>query len=86
MEIIPRSIATSGLLAYILVAKFVDHIPFYRQEQQFSALRHFVWVFDFNLLLKFRRKLIVYRPYFRLPACRQAGLPSHTRRHFFKAL
>ncbi|HIC85019.1 MAG TPA: IS66 family transposase, partial [Desulfobacterales bacterium] len=30
LEIIPRSIATSGLLAYILVAKFVDHMPFYR--------------------------------------------------------
>ena len=38
LEIIPRSIATSGLMAYILVAKFVDHMPFYRQEQQFSRL------------------------------------------------
>ena len=33
-RIIPRSIATPGLLAHILTAKFVDHTPFYRQEKQ----------------------------------------------------
>ena len=27
-QIIPKSIATAGLLAHILVAKFVDHLPF----------------------------------------------------------
>jgi len=37
-ELIPGSIVTAGLLAYILTAKFVDHIPFYRQEQQFLRL------------------------------------------------
>ena len=37
-ELIPGSIATAGLLAYILTSKFVDHIPFYRQEQQFLRL------------------------------------------------
>ena len=37
-RIIPRSIATPGLLAHILTAKFVDHTPFYRQEQQFQRL------------------------------------------------
>ena len=38
LELIPGSMATPGLLAYILTAKFVDHIPFYRQEQQFARL------------------------------------------------
>ena len=37
-QIIPRSIATPGLLAHILTAKFVDHIPFYRQEKQLERL------------------------------------------------
>ena len=37
-RIIPRSIATPGLLAHILTAKFVDHTPFYRQEKQFNRL------------------------------------------------
>ena len=37
-RIIPRSIATPGLLAQILTAKFVDHTPFYRQEKQFLRL------------------------------------------------
>jgi transposase len=33
---IPRSNAGPGLLAHILVSKFVDHIPYYRQTQQFK--------------------------------------------------
>jgi len=37
-QIIPKSIASSGLLACILTAKFVDHTPFYRQEKQFLRL------------------------------------------------
>ena len=37
-RIIPRSIATPGLLAHILTAKFVDHTPFYRQEKQLQRL------------------------------------------------
>lgn len=37
-QIIPKSIATPGLLAHILTGKFVDHNPFYRQEQQFLRL------------------------------------------------
>jgi len=37
-QIIPKSIATPGLLAYILVSKFVDHLPFYRQEGQFRRI------------------------------------------------
>jgi len=37
-QIIPKSIATAGLLAFILTGKFVDHLPFYRQEKQFARL------------------------------------------------
>jgi len=37
-QLIPKSIATPGLLAYVLTAKFVDALPFYRQESQFRRL------------------------------------------------
>jgi transposase len=37
-QIIERGIATPGLLAYILVSKFCDAIPFYRQERQFERI------------------------------------------------
>lgn len=30
---IPRSIAASGLLSHVLISKFVDHLPLFRQEQ-----------------------------------------------------
>ena len=33
---IPKSNAGAGLLAHILVSKFVDHLPFYRQRQIFK--------------------------------------------------
>ena len=35
---IPGSIATAGLLAFIFVNKFVDHLPFYRQEKRFERI------------------------------------------------
>jgi transposase len=35
----PKSIATPALLAQITTAKFVDHVPLYRQETQFCRLR-----------------------------------------------
>lgn len=38
---LPKSIAEASLLAHILVAKFVDHLPLYRQIQQFK--RDFGW-------------------------------------------
>ena len=38
LQLIPRSIATPGLLAHVLTAKFVDHLPFYRQEKFFARL------------------------------------------------
>ncbi len=33
---IPRGNAGAGLLAHLLTSKFVDHLPFYRQVQQFK--------------------------------------------------
>ncbi|MEW5994662.1 MAG: IS66 family transposase [Candidatus Zixiibacteriota bacterium] len=37
-QIIPKSIVSAGLLAHVLVTKFADAVPFYRQEGQFSRL------------------------------------------------
>ena len=37
-QIIQKSIATPGLLAHILTAKFADALPFYRQEKQFVRI------------------------------------------------
>lgn len=37
-QMIEKGIATPGLLAFILVAKFCDAIPFYRQEKQFARI------------------------------------------------
>ncbi len=37
-QIIPKSIVSEGLLAHVLVTKFADAVPFYRQEGQFARL------------------------------------------------
>ena len=37
-QMIPKSIASPGLLAHVLVSKFEDALPFYRQEKQFRRL------------------------------------------------
>lgn len=37
-QLIPQGIVTPGLVAHILTAKFVDSLPFYRQEKQFARL------------------------------------------------
>jgi len=37
-QIIPQGIATPGLLAYIITSKFVDSLPFYRQEKMFERI------------------------------------------------
>ena len=37
-SIIPRSIASPSLLSYIVVQKFEDHLPYYRQEKQFDRI------------------------------------------------
>ena len=36
--IIPRSIASPSLLSYIIVHKYEDHLPYYRQEKQFERI------------------------------------------------
>ncbi len=37
-QIIPQGIATPGLAAWVLVSKFCDALPFYRQEKLFSRI------------------------------------------------
>ena len=37
-QLIPQGIATPGLVAYTLASKFVDGLPFYRQERMFERL------------------------------------------------
>jgi transposase len=37
-QIIPKSIVSPSLLAHVLTGKFVDAVPFFRQEKQFSRL------------------------------------------------
>jgi transposase len=37
-QLLPKSIATPGLLAYLMVSKFADSLPFYRQERIFARL------------------------------------------------
>lgn len=37
-QLIPKSMATPGLLAYLATGKFVDHLPFYRMESLFSRM------------------------------------------------
>lgn len=38
LEIVPKGLATSSLLAYIATAKYTDALPLYRQEQVFARL------------------------------------------------
>ena len=37
-QLIPKCIGTPGLIAFVLAAKFVDALPFYRQEKQFLRI------------------------------------------------
>ncbi|PNV76231.1 IS66 family transposase [Leptospira inadai] len=37
-QLLPQSIATPGLVAYLLTSKFVDHLPFYRMEKIFRRM------------------------------------------------
>lgn len=47
-RVIPGAVATSGLLAYLMVAKYCDHLPFYRLQQIFQR-RHRVFI-DRNVM------------------------------------
>ena len=38
---LPKAIAEASLLAYVIVSKFIDHLPFYRQIQRFK--REYQW-------------------------------------------
>jgi transposase len=38
VQLIPKSMATAGLLAHLLVSKFEDALPFYRQEKIFTRM------------------------------------------------
>ena len=38
MQLLPKSIASPALAAYIVVGKFCDSLPFYRQEKQFARI------------------------------------------------
>jgi transposase len=40
-QVLPKSIAEVGLLVFIMVAKYIDHLPFYRQIEMFK--RDFGW-------------------------------------------
>lgn len=35
---IPKGIPSAGLLAHILIGKFIDHLPYYRQREQFVRI------------------------------------------------
>ncbi|MEM9835792.1 MAG: IS66 family transposase [Bacteroidota bacterium] len=35
-QVLPKSIAGAGLLTQIMIAKYVDHLPLYRQQQMFK--------------------------------------------------
>lgn len=38
VQLLPKSIASPALVAYIVVGKFCDSLPFYRQEKQFARI------------------------------------------------
>jgi len=63
-SLLPGSIVTSGLLAFILVNKFCDHLPFYRQEKRFERIGVHIsrqdmsnWVNKAYLVLQFLEDL-----------------------------
>ncbi|MDQ3016331.1 MAG: IS66 family transposase [Bacteroidota bacterium] len=61
----PKSIAEVTLVAYILVCKFIDHMPFYRQIQRFK--RDFNWdVSDSTLNEWFVSACILLHPLYEL--------------------
>jgi transposase len=37
-QLIPRSMATAGLLSYVAISKYADALPLYRQEQMFKRI------------------------------------------------
>ncbi|MET3513375.1 transposase [Pseudacidovorax sp. 1753] len=41
-QVIDKGVPTAGLLAHVLVAKFMDHLPLYRQEAVFARAGHVI--------------------------------------------
>ena len=41
-EVIDKGLPTAGLLAHVLVAKYADHLPLYRQEAVFERAGHVI--------------------------------------------
>ena len=41
-HVIDKGVPTTGLLAQVLVAKFLDHMPLYRQEAVFERAGHLI--------------------------------------------
>jgi len=41
-QVLPRSNAGASLLSYLLVSKYMDHIPFYRQLEMFKRIKIFL--------------------------------------------
>lgn len=62
-EPVPRSSATSGLLAHVIVSKFVDHVPLYRQESMLA--RHGLRVSRSTLCDWLRDCAVVLDPLYR---------------------
>jgi transposase len=53
---IEKGIAAASLLAHIIIAKFVDHLPFYRQMKRFK--RDYNWELGQSTLSDFLRRLL----------------------------
>lgn len=47
-QVIDKGFPTAGLLAHVMIAKFADHLPLYRQESIFGRA---VWRFHVQLWL-----------------------------------
>ncbi|TAK31580.1 MAG: hypothetical protein EPO28_18275 [Saprospiraceae bacterium] len=53
---IEKCIAAASLLAHIIIAKFVDHLPFYHQMKRFK--RDYSWELSQSTLRDFLRRLL----------------------------
>ena len=65
-RLIPRSFASSGLLAYLIISKFQDHLPLYRLERIFARLgvelsRQTMANWLIHVAMSLRRLLVVMR-------------------------
>lgn len=54
---LPKSKVSNALIAYILVSKFVDHLPFYRLAQMFK--RQYNWEVDRKLMSRWLKSICI---------------------------